>query len=338
MTDALAKLSSAALALSEAKTLPEVKHILDIAEAARTYAKAAKLGLEAQNSAAAIKILAEYKAGELLGQLERDTSFHGNQAVILQPGKSPSEYSAILTESDIAPTTAHRWQVLARTLPEEEVREHIAAATPEQRELTSAGLMRLAVAKQREQRHSGMSEAPPLPTDKYRIWYADPPWRYSNSGVITNENGNEVYPRALKHYPDMSIEELCSMGADIRAACEPDAVLFLWVTSPLLEECFPVINAWGFQYKTSFVWDKVAHNFGHYNSVRHELLLVCVRGSCTPDNKTLYDSVLSIERTEHSVKPEEFRRIIDDLYTWGRRIELFARRPVEGWEAWGNQA
>ncbi len=137
----------------------------------------------------------------------------------------------------------------------------------------------------------------------------------------------------------MSIDALCDMGADIRSKCEPDAVLFMWVTSPLLAECFPVVDAWGFQYKSSFIWDKVGHNFGHYNSVRHELLLVATRGSCLPDDRTLHDSVLSIPKSDvHSQKPEEFRRMIDSLYTWGKRIELFAREQVEGWDAWGNQA
>jgi len=99
-----------------------------------------------------------------------------------------------------------------------------------------------------------------------------------------------------------------------------------------------VITAWGFDYKASFVWDKIKHNMGHYNSVRHEFLLVCTRGSCMPDNPQLFDSVQSIERTEHSVKPEEFRTIIDTIYPNGRRIELFARRPAEGWEVWGNES
>ena len=44
---------------------------------------------------------------------------------------------------------------------------------------------------------------------------------------------------------------------------EDDAVLFLWVTSPILEKAFAVIEAWGFQYKASFVWDKIKHNMGH---------------------------------------------------------------------------
>jgi N6-adenosine-specific RNA methylase IME4 len=86
------------------------------------------------------------------------------------------------------------------------------------------------------------------------------------------------------------------------------------------------------------VWDKVKHNFGHYNSVRQELLLICTRGSCTPDVKELVDSVQTIERsTKHSEKPEEFRRIIDTLYPKGPRVELFARAKHEGWDSWGNE-
>jgi len=188
----------------------------------------------------------------------------------------------------------------------------------------------------REVQHRQKQQAPSLPTNKYRVWYADPPWEYGNAGVIGDSDN---YGHAARHYPTMSIAELCEMGPSIRERCESDAVLFLWVTSPLLEECFPVINAWGFQYKTSFIWDKVGHNFGHYNSVRHELLLVCTRGSCTPDDKTLYDSVISIEKSRvHSEKPAEFRRMIDSLYTWGNRIELFARCAADGWDTWGNEA
>ena len=76
---------------------------------------------------------------------------------------------------------------------------------------------------------------------------------------------------------------------------------------------------------------------GHYNSVRHELLLICVRGSCQPDIKKLFDSVQSIERTKHSRKPEEFRTIIDTVYPKGNRIELFARGKYNGWDSYGNQ-
>jgi N6-adenosine-specific RNA methylase IME4 len=176
-----------------------------------------------------------------------------------------------------------------------------------------------------------LAACPALPTSKYRVLYADPPWAYNDkcdSGAV--QSGG-----AEKHYPSMTIKELCAMP--VRDLCDPNAVLFLWVTSPLLFECAPIIDAWGFEYKASFIWDKVKHNMGHYNSVRHELLLICTRGSCTPDTTKLFDSVQSIERTTHSTKPEEFREIIEELYPHGKRLELFARAKVKGWDAYGNE-
>jgi N6-adenosine-specific RNA methylase IME4 len=168
-----------------------------------------------------------------------------------------------------------------------------------------------------------------LPLGKYRVFYADPPWEYGNSMP-------SYFTEQADHYQLMSLEEICSL--DIRSLSEDDAVLFLWVTSPILKDSFKVVDSWGFNYKTSFIWDKVKHNMGHYNSVRHEILLVCTKGACTPDNVKLYDSVQSIERTEHSAKPELFRNIIDTLYTHGKRIELFARNKAEGWDVFGNEA
>jgi len=137
------------------------------------------------------------------------------------------------------------------------------------------------------------------------------------------------------HYTLMSIEDIIALP--VKNWIEDNAVLFLWVPAPLIEDCFPVMRAWGFDYKTMFVWDKVKHNMGHYNSVRHELLLICVRGSCQPDVHKLFDSVVTEERTEHSRKPETFRQIIDTIYPIGRRIELFAREKHEGWATYGNE-
>ena len=173
-----------------------------------------------------------------------------------------------------------------------------------------------------------VKEQPDLPTDKYRVIYADPPWNYGNSGL-------DDYGHAERHYPTMSIEELGRLQVPEIAA--ENSVLFIWTTSPLLEDCFRVIRMWGFNYKTSFIWNKVKHNFGYYNSVRHEFLLICTKGSCLPDNPKLFNSVQTIERTEHSKKPNEFREIIDTLYISGKKIELFSRETVEGWDVWGNQ-
>jgi N6-adenosine-specific RNA methylase IME4 len=166
--------------------------------------------------------------------------------------------------------------------------------------------------------------------EKYSVIYADPPWKYSDKLI-------EGYGAAEHHYPPMSIKELCSLPVKHRAA--DNAVLFMWVTAPFADEWLPIIQAWGFEYKAQFVWDKVKHNFGHYNSVRHELLLICTRGTYLPETNELKDSVISIERSEeHSSKPEEFRELIDALYPTGNRIELFARKAVPGWDRWGDES
>lgn len=171
---------------------------------------------------------------------------------------------------------------------------------------------------------------PEFPKGKYKVIYADCPWQYNDKQDISSLGGAE------KHYPTMTIQELCDLP--VPSITDENAVLFFWVTSPLLEEGFEVIKAWGFKYKASFIWDKVGHNMGHYNSVRHEFLLICTKGSCTPDNIKLFDSVQSIEKTnKHSQKPNEFRDIIKTLYPNGNAIELFAREQHDGFDVYGNQ-
>jgi len=174
------------------------------------------------------------------------------------------------------------------------------------------------------------NKATEWPKGKYRVIYADPPWQYGDERSGGNHGG------AVDHYNTMNIKDLKAMP--VASLAEDNSVLFLWATAPLLPEALELINAWGFNYKTNFIWDKVKHNMGHYNSVRHELLLIATKGSCTPDNVQLFDSVQSIERTDrHSEKPEEFRNIIETLYTYGNKLELFARKSVEGWEVFGNE-
>lgn len=203
-------------------------------------------------------------------------------------------------------------------------------ATPEQKERLSKGEATINSVFTELKREEVKQEVRQTswPTGKYRVIYADPPWQYGNTMPT-------YFTEQTDHYPTMPLSQICALPVSDLAL--DNTVLFLWATSPILEEAFSVIHAWGFKYKASFVWDKVKHNMGHYNSVRHEFLLIAVRGSCQPDNLKLFDSVQTIERTDHSTKPKVFRTIIDTLYPYGKRIELFARTKADGWEQYGNQ-
>jgi N6-adenosine-specific RNA methylase IME4 len=128
---------------------------------------------------------------------------------------------------------------------------------------------------------------------------------------------------------------------DIKALAIPasdDAVLFLWATSPMLANAVEVMKAWGFDYRTCVVWVKDRIGMGYYVRQQHELLLIGHRGRLpVPDPEDRPSSVINAARGAHSVKPEEGYEIVERMYPLLERVELFARRPRDGWAAWGNE-
>ncbi len=172
---------------------------------------------------------------------------------------------------------------------------------------------------------------------QHRIIYADPPWKYGDSGPT--EDGS--LGKAERHYPGMTIEELCKLP--VAAHATPKAMLFMWTTVPfLLLNPGPreVLEAWGFTYKSHWTWDKVLGMHGHYSHVIHEVLLICTRGGDQFDVPTdLPNSIIRIRRSnEHSEKPKEFRQLIEKHCTIGPYLELFARKKQPGWKVFGNDA
>lgn len=326
----LALLDQATRMLAEIRSVDDAKQLIDLAEAARVYAKQIKLGLEAQNHAAEIKLRAQRRAGEILREMVKNPGAKGSGSnqyteVRLQATTAPDE-APTYSELGIEKREAHVWQTLA-SMDTPIFEKFIEDKREAIEEITTAAIYREA------KRFIAQNKRPALdlPSKIYRVLYADPPWCYGDKLI-------DGYGAAEFHYPPMTIQELCALP--VKEIAANSAVLFLWVTSPLLMECEAVITAWGFEYKASFVWNKIKHNYGHYNSVRHELLLICTRGSCLPECKELHDSVIEIERsTTHSQKPEYFRELIDKMYPSGSRIELFARGGgAPGWETWGNEA
>jgi len=317
------RLREAEKALQAATTIHQAKLVADVASAQEVFAQRQKLGDEVIGYAHQIKIYALAKLGDLIIEMPKATGTRGQ----LRGTRDGSGGTAlVLPEHDAAATYAE----LGLDRKTASVAQQLAALPAATRDAIANKELTLAKA-QRATRSAAVQQRASLPAAKFRVIVADPPWTYGNA-IDEAMPGTTV---AETHYPCMTIKDLCAMP--IEALCEPDAVLFLWVTSPLLFEAVPVVKAWGFAYKTSFVWDKVKHNVGFYNSVRHEFLLVCTRGSGVPDNPKLFDSVVVSERTAHSVKPNIFYEMIDTLYTHGKKLELFGRRPRKGWVVYGNE-
>lgn len=173
-----------------------------------------------------------------------------------------------------------------------------------------------------------------LPAGQFRVLYADPPWQY-NDARRTGDHRQST--GVLDHYADMDLGQLAALGVEQIAA--PDSVLFCWATVPLLPEALATVAAWGFAYKTHFVWDKGHGSFGTYHDAEAELLIVATRGSCTPEADRKEKQIQRWPRGRHSAKPEQWRALIDRLYPSGPRIELFRRGECPpGWVVWGAEA
>lgn len=63
----------------------------------------------------------------------------------------------------------------------------------------------------------------------------------------------------------------------------------------------------------------------------------CKHGRPVPILTAAQSQFVFAPRGEHSAKPREVRRRIVELLGDVPRIELFARRRVKGWDAWGNE-
>lgn len=178
---------------------------------------------------------------------------------------------------------------------------------------------------------------PPLPNERFEIVYADPPWDYKgqlqHAGRDSGDTGG-----ATRHYRTVTLADLKRL--DVQCIAARDSLLFMWATSPHLDQAVDLGKAWGFAWATvAFVWDKVRVNPGFYTMSQCELCLVFKRGRIPqPRGARNARQYVREERGHHSKKPEAVRRRIERMFPEQRRIELFARDIVPGWHAWGLEA
>lgn len=332
----LALLSRAEQALAEARTVDEVRSIRDKAQAAKAYAKKARLSKDIILHASTIKVQAERRLGEMLDDIELAKAAPGNQYTGKQVDRSQNATGPIrLRDLGITKSESSRAQQIA-ALPAATFNRYVKGCVDSQQEPTTAGLLRLA--KQDKSNGTVVSDLSPserFVTDLRRLIsegcrfatiYADPPWRYSNQasrGATDN------------HYPTMTVEQIAAEPVSQLAATQ--CHLHLWTTNAFLPAAFSVIEAWGFEFKSCFVWVKPNLGTGNYWRVSHELLLLGVKGNL-PFRDQAQRSWLEAERTGHSCKPEEIRTLIEKVSP-APYLELYGRKIPSNpaWTAYGNQ-
>jgi N6-adenosine-specific RNA methylase IME4 len=172
---------------------------------------------------------------------------------------------------------------------------------------------------------------------KYEIIYCDPPWDYGGQSQ-TGKDG-KTSGGAIEHYPTMTLKELKEMKPMINRIANDDCLLFMWTSSPHLDQSIELLKHWGFKYATiGFVWDKQRVNPSHYTMSQVEICLIGKKGKIPrPRGARNVRQFLSVLRTKHSEKPVEVRTRIEQMFPTQNKIELFARQSFEGWDVWGNE-
>jgi len=173
-----------------------------------------------------------------------------------------------------------------------------------------------------------------IPHGGFRTIVADPPWSYKSKGSPCLPEKQPETCLVEYYYPTMNLADIKALP--VNAVCAKDSVCFMWATTPMLPEAFEVMKAWGFKYKTMLTWHKTNRDcMGYWFRVCTEHVLVGVRGnvkSFRSMDRTLFET----PRGRHSEKPQAFFDIVEKV-SGTERLEMFARRPRDGWTVWGNE-
>ena len=174
----------------------------------------------------------------------------------------------------------------------------------------------------------GIEEFLRTTSEKYDLILADPAWTYDIEAVRPED-------RISSHYHQMDTQEICDLP--VGNIANENAYLFLWVTSPKLNDGLKVLQSWGFNFLTSIAWDKELMGLGHVVRTQHELILIGRKGHPTPP-ALKFRSVIREKRTDHSRKPEKSYEIINSMFPDASKVELFARWVRQGWTGVGYEA
>ena len=132
----------------------------------------------------------------------------------------------------------------------------------------------------------------------------------------------------------------------VHEIADDNCVLFMWCTDPLLDKQIPIVQKWGFTYKTvGFHWvksnkDKSKNLYfksvGYWTRANNEICILATKGKPKRISKNV-DRLVVADRREHSRKPDCVRDRIIELCGNLPRIELFAREKADGWDSWGDE-
>jgi N6-adenosine-specific RNA methylase IME4 len=151
---------------------------------------------------------------------------------------------------------------------------------------------------------------------------------------VRSEKGMDRSPE--NHYPCGSVEQMIAL----KPPMADHVVVFAWTSSPQLNNAMTILREWDLEYKAYWGWDKEADGTGYWGLSRLELILIATKGYKVPAPAMGEQGpqLFRARRGKHSEKPDEVYDEIARLYPNLIKLEMFARKPRQGWRTWGNEA
>jgi N6-adenosine-specific RNA methylase IME4 len=350
MTTSLTLYDAACRALAEAVAVDEVKEIRDQALAMQVYAEQAK-DRRLIERATELRLRAERRIGELLREMkergERDSGKGNRNPALKSQAATPK-----LCDLGVTKSQSSRWQQLA-DIDASAFEGVITDACDKAIRGVRNAVREVEIEQQREAYRARTKEGgtvadlEALAASGFRAGAICPdfPWEFE----AWSRKGKQR--SAERHYETWPLERIIAFAPIIGRLAAPDCGLFLWTVWSRLPDTFEVIKACGgFEYKTvGFVWVKTTKNAkiitldgdglhdgtGYHTRANTEVCLIATRGSPRRLAMDVHQVVIA-PVGEHSEKPDEVYRRIERLYP-GPHLELFARKPRDGWMTWGDE-
>ena len=162
----------------------------------------------------------------------------------------------------------------------------------------------------------------------YDVIVIDPPWPMEKIERDVRPNQSEF------DYPTMTEADLVAMKMPSADACH----LWLWTTHRFLPMALRLLDAWKFKYVCTFVWHKPGGfqpiGLPQYNC---EFAVYARRGTPQFIDTKAFPVCFDALRGKHSEKPEAFYDVVRRV-TAGRRIDIFNRREIDGFDVWGKES